>query len=71
MRAVSWIDELSPGDRVTYDGDAATVFSVIRQRHMNAPDYFKLDFDDGSYLDANDNELIANGSLIAKTGGVA
>ncbi len=56
----SWIDELKPGDRVMFDGDPARVFSVIRQR-PTAPDYFYLDFDDGSYIGVNDNELIANG----------
>lgn len=56
-----WIDDLKAGDRVVFDGDKATIFSIIRQRHMKAPDYFKLDFDDGSYIDVNDNELIANG----------
>jgi hypothetical protein len=57
---MSWIDNLKSGDKVFYDGDSAVVFSVIRQRPI-APDYFKLDFDDGSYIDVNDNELIANG----------
>jgi hypothetical protein len=57
---MSWIDHLKSGDRVVFDGDEATVFSVIRQRPI-APDYFKLDFDDGSYIDVDDNELIANG----------
>jgi hypothetical protein len=56
----SWIDELKSGDRVIFDGDPARVFSVIRQRPI-APDYFYLDFDDGSYISVNDNELIANG----------
>jgi len=43
-----------------FDGDPARVFNVIRQR-PTAPDYFYLDFDDGSYIGVNDNELIANG----------
>ena len=59
----SWIDELKPGDRVMFDGDPAKVFKVIRQRPA-APDYFKLDFDDGSYIDVNDNELIADGKKL-------
>jgi len=59
----SWIDELKPGDRVTFDGDPARVFNVIRQR-PTAPDYFYLDFDDGSYISVNDNELIADGKKL-------
>ena len=46
-----------------FDGDPAKVFKVIRQRPA-APDYFKLDFDDGSYIDVNDNELIADGKKL-------
>jgi len=59
----SWIDELKSGDRVIFDGDPARVFNVIRQR-PTAPDYFYLDFDDGSYISVNDNELIANGKKL-------
>lgn len=59
----SWIDELKSGDRVIFDGDLAKVFNVIRQRPI-APDYFFLDFDDGSYINVNDNELISNGSKV-------
>ena len=57
----SWIDELKSGDKIIYDGDSAKVFSVLKQRPI-APDYFSLDFDDGSYITVNDNELIANGA---------
>jgi len=59
----SWIDELKPGDRVIFDGDKAIVFFVLRQRPL-APDYFKLDFDDGSYIDVSDNEMIACGRAL-------
>jgi hypothetical protein len=57
---VTWVDSLASDDRVIEKdtGDKAIVFSVLRQRPV-APDYFKLDFDDGSYIDLSDNELIA------------
>jgi hypothetical protein len=61
-----WIDELKAGDKVIFDGDAATVFNVLRQRPI-APDYFYLDFDDGSYITINDNELIALGKFKENT----
>jgi hypothetical protein len=61
-----WINELKSGDKVIFDGDVATVFNVIRQRPI-APDYFSLDFDDGSYITVKDNELIALGKLKENT----
>ncbi len=60
-KPLRWVDTIIPGDRVIDNDDKtqARVSKLIRQRPA-APDYFKLEFDDGSYIDVTDNELIAN-----------
>lgn len=56
-----WFEQLQVCDLVADkdDGAVAMIVSIYKQRHLNAPDYFRLDFPDGSYLDASDNELSA------------
>jgi len=53
-----WHESIQPGDFVAdkVDGSVAVVVSVHKQRPI-APDYFRLDFADGSYMDATDNEI--------------
>ena len=60
-KPLRWVDTIIPGDRVIDNDDKtqARVSKLIRQRPA-APDYFKLEFDDGSYIDVTDNEMIAN-----------
>jgi hypothetical protein len=60
-KPLRWVDTIIPGDRVIDNDDKtqARVSKLVRQRPA-APDYFKLEFDDGSYIDVTDNELIAN-----------
>jgi hypothetical protein len=60
-KPLRWVDTIIPGDRVIDNDDKtqARVSKLIRKRPA-APDYFKLEFDDGSYIDVTDNELIAN-----------
>jgi hypothetical protein len=55
-----WYESIQPGDFVAdkVDGSVAVVVSVHKQR-PTAPDYFRLDFADGSYMDATDNEMAA------------
>jgi hypothetical protein len=55
-----WHESIQPGDFVAdkADGSVAVVVSVHKQR-PTAPDYFRLDFADGSYMDATDNEMAA------------
>jgi hypothetical protein len=55
-----WYESIQPGDFIAdkASGDVAVVVDVHKQRPI-APDYFRLDFADGSYLDATDNELAA------------
>jgi len=78
-----WFEELEVCDLIAEKdtGAVAMVVSVTKQRHMRAPDMFRLDFADGSYMDASDNELsaayrpyllvhkIAPPAAIAKAGG--
>lgn len=56
-----WFEHLQICDLVAdkSTGAVAMVMSIQKQRHMNAPDYFRLDFADGSYMDVSDNELSA------------
>jgi hypothetical protein len=60
-KPLRWVDTIIPGDRVIDNDDKtqARVSKLIRQRPA-APDYFKLEFDDGSYIGVTDNEMIAN-----------
>ncbi len=60
-KPLRWVDTIIPGDRVIDNDDKtqARVSKLVRQRPA-APDYFKLEFDDGSYIDVTDNEMIAN-----------
>jgi hypothetical protein len=60
-KPLRWVDTIIPGDWVIDNDDEtqARVSKLVRQRPA-APDYFKLEFDDGSYIDVTDNELIAN-----------
>jgi hypothetical protein len=55
-----WYESIQPGDFIAdkASGDVAVVVDVHKQRPIS-PDYFRLDFADGSYLDATDNELAA------------
>ena len=53
-----WADSLTGEEKIIVDGDPVRCFSVLRQR-PDFPDYFYLDFDDGSYLMLNDNDFIA------------
>lgn len=55
-----WYETIQPGDFIAdkTSGEVAVVVDVHKQRPI-APDYFRLDFADGSYMDATDNELAA------------
>jgi hypothetical protein len=56
-----WYESIEVGDFIAEksSGDVAIVLGVLRQR-PHAPDYFRLDFADGSRVDHTDNHLSAN-----------
>lgn len=56
-----WYESIEAGDFIAekLSGDVAIVLHVLKQRPL-APDYFRLDFADGSRVDHTDNHLSAN-----------
>jgi hypothetical protein len=55
-----WYEAVQPGDFVidAGNGDVAVVVSIDKQRPV-APDYYRLNFSEGSYIDVTDNHLAA------------
>jgi hypothetical protein len=56
-----WYELLEPADFIAdkETHDVAVIVSVHKQRPI-APDYYRLNFADGSYMDATDNDVSAN-----------
>jgi hypothetical protein len=56
-----WYELLEPADFIAEKEthDVAVIVSVHKQRPI-APDYYRLNFADGSYMDATDNDVSAN-----------